>query len=731
MKHKYFQITSLVIAIFGMIHPLLAQFDNSDVINNEIHWAARTGNLYANNNWNPFGEDRIAMLVDIYDYTNLDDWLGAECALFTVNGEGSSFGHHQLLAQAYFQDFNTALSFDLEAWGESTTPNQCTYDIADFLPKYLESEIDGDQDQDFVRLAGAAASWSNNWSSHPAEWLYSDPNYDMTIETIWRFVAGETAQSPLQFGTLSADLLSFGDFNSTAAQPDDFDPAISYFGYEDNGYRESRDVFYTFSVGERASVEITTDHPFTNFDTYLTLVGENGVIEVDDDGGSGVTSRINTMLCPGDYTVVVDGFDMAAYGNFRLIISRLSNTPFFTTSVSITPANCPETEDGSIMITPNNGVAPYTVSWSDGLTNSSLERNGLGVGDYDMTITDACGTEFSTIITVPHDDFEAPQAECEPFFVTVPEGSVFTFDAAEIGAASTDNCAITSYSVDPPTSAAFDGSFFITLTVEDGAGNSNSTFFCAVNMTVVPALAGDICGNAESVDDLFGGPIGEVQTRDGLNNVGYASLTDPVDNCFEFDDIDASRWFTFTGDGETYRIVVPNCGSPNGLENEDSQIILYAGEDCNNLTEIACNDDEFPSVNFVAGITFVTEPGETYRFFVDGYGGGFGGGGVGNPEGEFCLEVIRQMPSSVTNKVAVPIKLYPNPASDQVTLDFGTVQISNDAELIIRDITGRSVWSTTSVNPRITVATDHLAPGVYLIELNDGKLRATSRLLIQ
>ncbi|PHI21839.1 hypothetical protein CEQ90_00700 [Lewinellaceae bacterium SD302] len=242
-------------------------------------------------------------------------------------------------------------------------------------------------------------------------------------------------------------------------------------------------------------------------------------------------------------------------------------------------------------------------------------------------------------------------------------------------------------------------------------------------------FAGNICEDGQSVNTLFGGPVNEVQTLDGLNNIGYGSIGDPENNCFQFDGIDASRWFTFTGDGEAYRIVVPNCGSPNGLENEDSQIILYSG-DCNNLTEVACNDDEFPAINFVAGITFSTEPGVTYRFFVDGYGGGFTGGGVGNPEGEFCLEVIRQEPSSVTDKVAVPIELYPNPASDWLTFNLGGMYISNDASLVIRDLNGRKIWEGHPSGTQMTVNTAGFAAGVYTVELYSGKYRAVSKLVI-
>ncbi|HEY3355917.1 MAG TPA: lectin-like protein [Polyangia bacterium] len=61
---------------------------------------------------------------------------------------------------------------------------------------------------------------------------------------------------------------------------------------------------------------------FTRVDNasgYTTCIGPN--LACDDDGGAGTRSKIVRQLDPGDYALVVDGYD-GAYGNFSLDVRR-------------------------------------------------------------------------------------------------------------------------------------------------------------------------------------------------------------------------------------------------------------------------------------------------------------------------------------------------------------------------------------------------------------------------
>jgi len=58
--------------------------------------------------------------------------------------------------------------------------------------------------------------------------------------------------------------------------------------------------------------------------------------------------------------------------------------------LSITPTNCSNDSNGSVVVIPYYGVPPYSYSWSYGTSNDSILTN-LPVGNYFVTINDFCG----------------------------------------------------------------------------------------------------------------------------------------------------------------------------------------------------------------------------------------------------------------------------------------------------------------------------------------------------
>jgi len=64
----------------------------------------------------------------------------------------------------------------------------------------------------------------------------------------------------------------------------------------------------------------------SNFDTVLSLLDSRGnTLARDDDGGEGVTSRIEQMLAPGEYRVVANGFG-ASSGQLQLLVTDASRS---------------------------------------------------------------------------------------------------------------------------------------------------------------------------------------------------------------------------------------------------------------------------------------------------------------------------------------------------------------------------------------------------------------------
>ena len=75
----------------------------------------------------------------------------------------------------------------------------------------------------------------------------------------------------------------------------------------------------------------------------------------------------------------------------------ISQKPF-DIEATITDVTCYGFNNGSIDITVNEGTAPYTYSWSNGVTTEDLEN--LVAGDYTLTVTDANENTISETITV-------------------------------------------------------------------------------------------------------------------------------------------------------------------------------------------------------------------------------------------------------------------------------------------------------------------------------------------
>jgi gliding motility-associated-like protein len=59
---------------------------------------------------------------------------------------------------------------------------------------------------------------------------------------------------------------------------------------------------------------------------------------------------------------------------------------------------CHDSPDGSIIVAAQSGTAPFTFAWDNGASGDSLLN--LGGGDYGITITDANGCTWDSLITV-------------------------------------------------------------------------------------------------------------------------------------------------------------------------------------------------------------------------------------------------------------------------------------------------------------------------------------------
>jgi gliding motility-associated-like protein len=83
------------------------------------------------------------------------------------------------------------------------------------------------------------------------------------------------------------------------------------------------------------------------------------------------------------------------------------------TGVEVMNATCPDSENGSINVYPQDGIGPYTFDWSNGETTASI--TDLAPGTYTVTITDSqgCTEDLAMIIDVSPGNPEAEEASLE------------------------------------------------------------------------------------------------------------------------------------------------------------------------------------------------------------------------------------------------------------------------------------------------------------------------------
>ena len=121
-------------------------------------------------------------------------------------------------------------------------------------------------------------------------------------------------------------------------------------------------------------------------DGSITINPTGGVLPYQltwSDLGNGTT---RTNLSPGTYTAtIIDGNNCTYTENITIV-----NAPIFDIIGTKTDISCFGANDGAIDLTIVGGVAPLMLSWNDDPT-AGLQRNNLGPGVYDVTITGADG----------------------------------------------------------------------------------------------------------------------------------------------------------------------------------------------------------------------------------------------------------------------------------------------------------------------------------------------------
>lgn len=302
----------------------------------------------------------------------------------------------------------------------------------------------------------------------------------------------------------------------------------------------------------------------------------------------------------------------------------------------------------------------YTVSWQmyvepgfDGYYNFQKFQDNPG-GEFGMQVVMTGGTGTLDATAAAVTTFAYPEGE----WFEVSHEVDLDNDWMTMTVAGTDVFGW------PASATTFGVGGTLQLGGVDFFGNTNNLYYIdEVKLIQLASIPGNICDAANDINELFGQAQDEPQTSGIWDNSEYTtSDSDPSEGweCFGEPDgggsapsLERTIWYTFEGDGETYFIQTVPCDAENYIGDGDTQIAIYSGSGCGDLTPVACNEDGADAPNFEAQVELVTEPGVTYYMLIDGFGPDF------EQMGEYCVEVTKLTQAVVSVTFQVDMSLTP------------------------------------------------------------------------
>ncbi|HAO51576.1 MAG TPA: hypothetical protein DCR35_20995, partial [Runella sp.] len=133
--------------------------------------------------------------------------------------------------------------------------------------------------------------------------------------------------------------------------------------------------------------------------------GNNGTATVTASGGTlpytylwsnGQTTSTITGLTSGQYSVTVKD----ATGTASSAITFVGTPSPFNYFKSTSNVSCKGGNDGAATVSVSNGTAPYTYSWSGGITSTTNSASGLSAGSYTLNVQDNKGCQGSTVVVI-------------------------------------------------------------------------------------------------------------------------------------------------------------------------------------------------------------------------------------------------------------------------------------------------------------------------------------------
>jgi len=252
-----------------------------------------------------------------------------------------------------------------------------------------------------------------------------------------------------------------------------------------NGCTDTASITITEPTAISTSITATTVSCNGGTDATIDLTVMGGTAPYTYLWDNSAITEDLSGLTSGTYEVIVTD----DYGCTATTSVTVTEPTAISISALVTSLTCNGASDGAIDLTVSGGTAPYSFSWSNTMTTEDISN--LSEGNYNVTVTDDNGCTATESVTLIINDDEAPIAICQDITITLDDTGNASIIAEDVDNGSTDNCAITSYSIDIDT---FDctmlGLNTVILTVTDSNGNTSTcSSIVTVEDTELPTLS--------------------------------------------------------------------------------------------------------------------------------------------------------------------------------------------------------------------------------------------------
>src|SRR5690606_20644816 len=95
--------------------------------------------------------------------------------------------------------------------------------------------------------------------------------------------------------------------------------------------------------------------------------------------------------------------------------------------------------------------------------------------------------------------------------------------------------------------------------------------------------------------------------------------------------------------------------------------------------------------------------------------------------GALCHFAVVQEDMGVNDSLLESVQIYPNPADDLLTIKTNSKKIT---QMQLTDLTGKILWHSDQIESKTQINTAQFPNGIYLLNLTDGKLNSSKKIII-